>query len=348
MWLKNFKFFFVYALLISAFWTCHAPEPRESSSLKIIFDTDMGSDCDDVGALALLHYYANEEKAEILGCIFSSGMVPYGAGVIDAINRYYGRPDIPIGACHNECIGDSVDKMQAAKLTRNSALYNNKIVYNDDVFEQTKLNRKLLVGQEDASVTYLTIGHTQGLYALLNSESDEISPLSGMDLVKKKVKRWVALGALGANNQEGHYRQDWNFYRNDTAPFTEYLVKNFPNEVYFINAGSKVLTGASLEQTPKGNIVRDAYETWLENTLQKKLSDQRPSWDLAAVYFAVEGLGDFLEMEDKGWLDFDQNKGSFWIKGEQPDHPNHNYVNQKVNVDSAFADYLNRRIVKAP
>ncbi len=46
----------------------------------------MGSDCDDVGAMALLHQYAVEGKAEILGVIYSSGAVPYGAGVVDAIN----------------------------------------------------------------------------------------------------------------------------------------------------------------------------------------------------------------------------------------------------------------------
>jgi len=315
--------------------------------IKIIFDTDMGSDCDDVGALALLHHYANVGKAELLGCIYSSGQVPYGAGVIDAINRYYDRPNIPVGACHYDCIGDQVDKMQAEKLANNTALYGNDIVRNGDATEQTKLNRKLLASQPDGSVTYLTVGHTQGLYALLTSGSDEISTLSGMELVKQKVRRWVALGALGANNTEGHYRQDWNFYRNDTAPFTEYLVRNFPSEIYFINAGSEVMTGASLEQTPKGNIVRDAYKIWLDNVLQKTLVDQRPSWDLAAVYFAVEGLGDFLELEARGSLDFNQNKGALWIKSEAPDLPNHYYVNQKAEVNKPFGDYLNARIVRS-
>ncbi|MDD4425039.1 MAG: hypothetical protein PHS40_03855, partial [Mariniphaga sp.] len=58
----------------------------KNESEKIIFDTDMGSDCDDVGALALLHHYADLGKAEILGCIYSSGKVPFGAGIVEAIN----------------------------------------------------------------------------------------------------------------------------------------------------------------------------------------------------------------------------------------------------------------------
>ena len=51
----------------------------------------MGSDCDDVGALAMLNEYANRGQVEILGVIYSSGAVPYGTGIIDAINRYYGN-----------------------------------------------------------------------------------------------------------------------------------------------------------------------------------------------------------------------------------------------------------------
>ena len=75
---------------------------KKEPPVKIIFDTDMGSDCDDVGALTLVHVYADQGKAEILGCIYSSGKIPYGVGIIDAINTYFGRPDIPVGARHNQ------------------------------------------------------------------------------------------------------------------------------------------------------------------------------------------------------------------------------------------------------
>lgn len=66
----------------------------------------MGSDCDDVGALALLHEFENQGKVEILGIIYSSGAVPYGVGIIDAINRYYNHSAIPIGANYDTSFGD--------------------------------------------------------------------------------------------------------------------------------------------------------------------------------------------------------------------------------------------------
>ncbi len=315
---------------------------------KIILDTDMGSDCDDVGALALLHHYAQEGQAEILGIIYSSGRVPYGAGVIDAINHYYHRADLPIGACHSHCIGDPVDKMNAKQLASDTDTFGHKIVRNKDAIEQTILNRQLLAKQDDSSVTYITIGHTQGLYSLLRSAPDGISGLTGEELVRKKVKRWIALGALDADNLEKQYRKDWNFYRNGTAPYTEYLIKNFPVDMYFINAGSNVFSGASLKDTPLGNIVRTAYEKWLSNTQQKTLADQRSSWDLIAVYYAVEGCGDFLENGEPGYLDFEIERGSRWIMDQKSMRKKQHFINQKSGIEEAFGAYLNTLIAKPP
>ena len=57
---------------------------------KIIFDTDIGGDCDDAGALAILHEAQNAGKAELLAVTLSTSS-PYAAGCADAINRYYGH-----------------------------------------------------------------------------------------------------------------------------------------------------------------------------------------------------------------------------------------------------------------
>jgi hypothetical protein len=122
----------------------------------------------------------------------------------------------------------------------------------------------------------------------LVSEPDSISVLSGIELVTRKVEKWVALGALKANNIEGSYVKDWNFFFNGTVDYTKYLTDNFPKPIYYVNGGSNIMTGKSLINTPNGNIVRIAYRDWLWNVEKKTLSDQRPSWDLMTVYFAVE------------------------------------------------------------
>ena len=304
----------------------------------LIFDSDMGSDCDDVGALAMIHRYIKQGKAELLACIYSSGKVPYGVGIIDAINTYYDRPDIPIGSEYDEGFGDPVDKMDAGKLAQDTLAFGHDKISSKDVPDQTQLSRKLLAKQRDSSVTYVTVGHTKALYDLLQSKSDSISDLTGREMVQRKIKRWIALGGLKANHPQTIGAKDWNFFRNGTQPYTDYILENFPGPVYIINAGSNVLSGQSLMHTKSGNIVRTAYRDWLWKNESKTLMDGRPSWDLAAVCFAVEGHSSFFEPPEKGTLHFDVEKGSRWEKNEEG---HHFYVNQKPGVESSFQYYLN-------
>lgn len=316
------------------------------SPIKIIFDTDMGSDCDDAGALALLHHYADQNKAEILTTVYTSGKVPFGAGVVEAVNIYFGRPDLPVGATHDDEVGDPVDKMNTEKLAKDTTAFGNTIVHNRDAPLHTALCRKLLAEQPDNSVVYVTVGHTKGLYDLLTSLPDSISEMSGKELLAKKLNRWVALGALGADNPQGHYTRDWNFFFNGTAPYTAYLVQNFPAPVYYVDGGRKVMTARGLKHTPAGNIVRTAYRDWLWNVEKKTLDEQRPSWDLVTVYFAVEGSGDFFDIPKLGWLEFEVEKGCRWREGDNG--PEQYFVRQMSGTNAAFADYLNQKLSKVP
>ena len=318
-----------------------------SEPVKIILDTDMGSDCDDAGAFAVLHRYADLGMAEIIGCIYSSGKVPFGAGIIEAINIYYGRPDIPIGAYYGDEVGDPVDKMTAEKLVRDTAAFGNSIIYNTDADEQTRLNRKLLASHDDHSITYITIGHTKGIYELLVSEPDDISPLSGYELVNKKMKRWVAMGGrMDADNEDMEFVHDWNLFRNGSASYSKYLIENFPRPVFFSDGGTNVMTGKSLKYTPSGNIVRTVYRDWLWNTSKRTLDYQRPSWDLIAVYYAVEGLGDFLKDSGNGWMEVDIEKGVRWHNDESI--VNRTLIQQMDNTNESLAAYLNDMIGALP
>ncbi|EON79236.1 putative nucleoside hydrolase [Lunatimonas lonarensis] len=314
-------------------------EPFLNKPIKIILDTDMGSDCDDAGAFAVLHRYADLGRAEIIGCIYSSGKVPFGAGIVDAINRYYGRPDIPIGAYYGTDVGDPVDKMTAEKLARDTAAFNNRIIYNTDAEEQTRLNRRLLAGSEDHSITYVTIGHTKGLYDLMVSAPDEVSSLSGYELVSQKIDRWIAMGGVNVANPSQEFFQDWNLFRNGSAEYSAYLIANFPRPAYFSDGGSQVMTGKSLVQAPSGSIVRTVYRDWLWNMSKHTLADQRPSWDLIAVYFAVEGLGEFLKDSGNGQMEVDLERGVRWLADDQV--KDRTLIQQREGTDELFADYLN-------
>src|ERR1044071_5503580 len=65
--------------------------------VRLILDTDMDSDCDDAGALAMLHALADDGEVVLLGIAVSSHHA-WSPPSTDAINTWYGRPAIPIGA----------------------------------------------------------------------------------------------------------------------------------------------------------------------------------------------------------------------------------------------------------
>ena len=65
---------------------------RKSACVKIIFDTDMLTDCDDTAALGILHKLADAGETEILATMVTSSY-PMSAPVVDVINTYYNRPD---------------------------------------------------------------------------------------------------------------------------------------------------------------------------------------------------------------------------------------------------------------
>ena len=71
--------------------------------LNVIFDSDMGPDYDDVGAITLLHNFADEGKANILATIASTKYENVAA-VFSVFNTYFKRPNIPIGVPKGEAL----------------------------------------------------------------------------------------------------------------------------------------------------------------------------------------------------------------------------------------------------
>jgi len=150
---------------------------------NVIVDTDIGSDCDDAGALAVLHKLADKGEVNILGVIFSSGKNKYGIGVCDAINTYYGRAGLTLGQYKGNDVGDATNTYSLAIAT-NKKRFPHQVV--DSATELVSAYKTILAKQPDSSVTIVTLGHPNGLAALMKDKK-------GRFLVKQKVKNWVAM-----------------------------------------------------------------------------------------------------------------------------------------------------------
>src|SRR4051795_10874188 len=68
---------------------------RTSMTVKILLDTDIGSDIDDAVCLA---YLLAEPRCELLGVTTVSGRPRERAALVDAVCRAAGRSDVPIVA----------------------------------------------------------------------------------------------------------------------------------------------------------------------------------------------------------------------------------------------------------
>lgn len=285
-------------------WTGARPAaaPPQPSGLaqpvKIVLDVDLAEDVDDAGALAVLHALANRGEAEILGVLVSSRNEWVGP-CLDAINTWYGRPELPIGYQRGLQYGYrnpmDPDRQTPSKYVEAVAkAFPHKLRKSSDAPDAALLCRKLLASQADRSVTVVTVGFLNNLRDLLDSQADEVSPLDGEALVRQKVKQWVCMGGIFPGGKfpdgGGEYNLMW-----DTAAAVR-AVNDWPTPVVFsgFEIGAHVKVGARLRETPEANPVRACYQHF--NGLQN-----REAWDPTAVLYAVRGTRDYWRLSEPGF-----------------------------------------------
>jgi len=287
----------------------------ERGPAKIIFDTDMDSDCDDLGALAMLHALADAGEAEILAVITTTDD-RWSPRCADAINTWYGRGDIPIGV---------LDPKRGAREGRSrytravaEACPHDLRGY-ESAEEAVGLYRRVLAAQADQQVVLVTVGHLTSLGRLMKSAPDKHSRLTGMELVAKKIRLWSCMGGRNPKGREP------NFYRPDPAS-SVYTVNRWPGEVAFCGSeiGGPVKTGARLRETPANNPVRIGYESYF-----RRPGRNRSSWDQIAVLYAVRGLSDYWDAETTGHCHVSADGSNEWRRS--PDK-RHAYLKTKMPV----------------
>lgn len=292
--------------------------PESTLPVKIIFDTDMGPDFDDAGAIAVLHALAARGECEILATL-ASDRHPTIAPTIEAFNRYFGKPDIPVGVpvddgpdftCPNHWNDSILVKFLKEPKT------------NADYPSAVRVYRQVLAAQPDQSVTIVTVGFMTNLEDLLKSGADEFSELRGTDLVKKKVRNYVTMA--------GSFPEGWEFNVKEHAAAAQYVFENWPTPILFsgFEIGEKIMTGRRVaDEGSSDNPVAWAYRYCLE-TYHGGPLNKRCSWDHTAVltavrnprdYFYVVGDGKFVVMPDgKNYWDASVNAGHSFLVHKMP------------------------------
>ena len=78
-------------ILLFGLLFCNSLSAQKTSPTPVIFDSNMGPDYDDVGAITMLHAFADSGKIKILATIASTKYDGV-AGVLNVMNTYFNRP----------------------------------------------------------------------------------------------------------------------------------------------------------------------------------------------------------------------------------------------------------------
>lgn len=300
------------------------PPSKTVEPVSIFLDTDLGIDIDDAGALAVLHTLADRGEANILATV-SNVYDPHAPAALDAINTYYGRPDIPIGRNPNpehypvatpywrddipephfiEPMADFPNDTDRASLTPATEIY-----------------RQTLAAQPDNSVTVVSLGFMQNMADLMNSAPDQYSDLRGMELIQQKVKKLVLMGGFYPGHPGELYLSGG---KEMDAAAANQVIDSWPTPMVF-SPGNKdvcdgVVNGTTIsEATPPTNPVRRGYELFAEQR-------GRTAWDLCAVLYAVRGNSDpedgayFKLAETEERLAVESDGASSWVPDASSRH----------------------------
>lgn len=244
---------------------------------RVIFDTDIGNDIDDVLALAMLHAFESRGEVKLLAVTVTKDNCLAGPAA-SAINTFYGRGAIPVGVVKNG-------------VTPEDGNYNAVIVErypHETRFEDAvTILRRTLEAQPDGSVSIVQVGFSTNLAHLLASPG-------GRDLAARKVKRLVVM----AGDFERPPYREYNV-KEDVASAAK-VFGEWPTEIvasgYEIGEQIK-FPAKNIERdfawAPKHPVV-DGYRAYL------KMPYDRQTWDLTAVLYAVRPDDSYFGVSARG------------------------------------------------
>ncbi len=274
---------------------------------RVIFDTDMGPDYDDVGAITLLHAFADSGKIKILATIASTKYEGVAA-VLNVLNTYFKKPSIPIGVPRGNAITQKDWQHWTDTLIAN---YPHSINHNSEVPDAVDLYRKILAKQPDNSVTVITVGFLTNISNLLQSGPDKYSPLSGSALARKKIKQLVCMA--------GKFPEGYEFNVKEDAAASKYVFEHWQKPLLFsgFEIGQKIKTGLPLinNNSIQNSPVKDVFRMCIP--LAKEDSPGRMSWDETAVLVAVAGYQPFYKLRRGTIIIKEDGKNEWDPKGTQ-------------------------------
>ena len=273
------------------------PAASAGKPIPFIFDTDIGNDVDDVLALGMIHSLQTRGECNLLAVTITKDH-DQCAAFVDAVNTFYGRGDVAIGVCHSGVTTQqSKFTVLAAEKSDGKDRYPHNLRSGKHAPDAVSVLRQALASQDDDSVVIAQVGFSTNLADLLKSSGDDVSPLTGVELVRKKVRLLsVMAGAFAPIKGKEHY--EYNVVKD--IPAAQTLAKDWPTTIVY--SGFEIgLTAAY----PAASIDRD-YEYVTHHPLKEAYylynppPHNRPTWDLTSVLYGVYPEAGYFSLSPAG------------------------------------------------
>jgi inosine-uridine nucleoside N-ribohydrolase len=287
--------------------------------IRLVIETDIHADVDDVGALAVAHAHADRGHAEILAIGINTPS-RWGAYAAQAVNDFYGRSGIAIGVLYPQ--DDSVWRRDYARTL--AARFEPTMV--EPLAPAAQVLRRALDTSEPNSVTVVSLGFHHNLVALLDQPG-------GRDAIERAVGRTVVMGGAFPHGAE------YNMIEHPA--YARRFVMEWPAGSDFVGfeVGETVITGAGIAwPNAADNPVAVAYEAF------NGPGKGRPSWDLVTMDYAVRGEDGCYAVSQPGRVQIDERGRTRWVA--DPGGP-HRHVRSTV-ADDELAHRLNVLLEAAP
>jgi hypothetical protein len=322
---------------------------------RLLIDTDAGFDVDDVGALCVANALVDRGEVDIIAVGHTNAFVK-GIGALSALMTYYGHTNVSLGTYKGEWardpaagghphhtpdryVSDLADNFPAT--VRTAA----------EVPTAVAVYRQALTAQEDHSVYLVSIGITTNMRDLVRSPPDVHSPLTGTELLARKVVQIVWMD--GTYNFGCAQRATFNWLGPDVGCYgsAQIAVSEWPPSVdqIFTNVGATILHGAALSTCAlPSNPCRQAFHDWGHGVARLG----RMSWDPIAVLIAARGADNLgLRLQRDGYNTVAADGTEQWVQDTTCA-----YNQSRVRADDfvrpdtrlTLADELNRLLCQRP
>ena len=279
----------------------------QARPVPLIFDTDIGNDCDDVMAIGVIHALQSRGECELRAITITKDN-PLAAAFADALNTFYGRGDVPIGVCDSGVTPEKgkFNVLAEARGDNGKYRYPHDLTSRDDAPSAVSVLRKTLADAEDHSVVIAQVGFSTNLANLLRSKGDESSPLSGVELVKRKVKLLSAMaGAFTKIQRNGKLVDHLEYNVVKDLDSARYLADHWPTPIVW--SGYEI--GLNLRY-PHVSIERDFdyvdhHPIAEAYVLYNPPPHDRPTWDLTSVLHAVRPDRGYFDLSPPGRVTID-------------------------------------------